>query len=161
MEHGRVPVEDGAEPDRLLERRHDHVGVGVGLHACILPRTSGPVRAGTVSRLPGNPPDEHATQTLARQRIWSATANRLKAAIVRARVAASILGIVAAVLLHAVMLGPRARGERSFFGGRLSLAPGPYHVTASHGPAWSLSERDIVVTPTAAIAANRHADKKT
>jgi hypothetical protein len=31
---------------------------------------------------------------------------------------------------------------------RLSLAPGPYHVTASHGPAWSLSERDVIVTAT-------------
>jgi hypothetical protein len=39
-------------------------------------------------------------------------------------------GIVAAVLLHAVMPGPRARGERSFFGGRLSLAPGAMQMLA-------------------------------
>src|SRR5437588_1131235 len=39
-------------------------------------------------------------------------------------------GIVVAALLHAVMPGPRGRGERSFFDGRLSLAPGGMQVLA-------------------------------
>ena len=60
VQHGGVAVEDGAEPDRLLQRRGDDGGVGVGIHAGILPRSRPRVRAGTVSRLPGNPPAEHA-----------------------------------------------------------------------------------------------------
>jgi hypothetical protein len=56
-----------------------------------------------VSRLPGNLPDEHAARTLARQRVWSETATRLKAAIVRARTVALVLGIVAAALAIAAV----------------------------------------------------------
>ena len=39
-------------------------------------------------------------------------------------------GIVVAALLHALMPGPRGRGERSFFDGRLSLAPGGMQLLA-------------------------------
>jgi hypothetical protein len=35
---------------------------------------------------------------------------------------------------------------------RVSVAPGPYRVTASHGPSWSLSEKDIIVTADGTVA---------
>jgi hypothetical protein len=109
----------------MLQRCRDHIGIGVGVHACILPRSSPRVRAGTVSRLPGNPPDQHATHTLTRQRIWSATASRLKAAIVRARVAALILGIVAAVLaVAAVQVADTANGLARILGVGAGVAAG-------------------------------------
>ena len=39
-------------------------------------------------------------------------------------------GIVVAVILHAIMPGPRARGEHSFFDDRISLAPGAMQMLA-------------------------------
>ncbi len=78
-----------------------------------------------MSRLPGNPPDEHARRTLARQRIWSATATRLKDAIVRARVTALILGIVAAVLaVAAVQLADPQEGLARVLGIVAGVAAG-------------------------------------
>src|SRR4029079_2269621 len=101
------------------------VGVGLDPHACILPRTTAAVRAGTVSRLPGNPPDQHAVTTLARQQVWSETANRLKAGIVRARTAGLLLGIAAAVLaMGAVQLADAYEGVARACGVVAGLAAG-------------------------------------
>jgi SMODS and SLOG-associating 2TM effector domain 1/Protein of unknown function (DUF4231) len=78
-----------------------------------------------VSRLPGNPPDQHAVTTLARQQVWSETANRLKAGIVRARTAGLLLGIAAAVLaMGAVQLADAYEGVARACGVVAGLAAG-------------------------------------
>jgi len=78
-----------------------------------------------VSRLPGNPPDEHAARTLARERVWSQTATRLKARIVRARAVALLLGIVAAILaVAAVQLADVQETAARVLGALAGLAAG-------------------------------------
>ena len=78
-----------------------------------------------MSAVSGAAPDSYAARTWERQRVWSQTAGRLKGGIVRARLAALLLGIVAAATaVMAVQLADVQSAVARTFGFLAAVAAG-------------------------------------